>query len=177
MVAYLDEGGARYLVRKVLDRIQPVGSLYFSTSNTSPASLFGGSWERYAQGRVMVSASDTDEDFTVGTTGGEKTHQHEYGWVVCEYYSSPLITPGSKNRTHSDSGLLSWDNEGNLPDKSYFFTWKQSKYTGNMEKNGSLAANVGGYVTSANRYVQTAITNISSNVQPYISVYIWRRTA
>lgn len=46
MVAYLDEGGARHLVRKVLDRIQPVGSLYFSTNSTSPASLFGGTWER-----------------------------------------------------------------------------------------------------------------------------------
>lgn len=73
MVAYLDEGGARHLVRKVLDRIQPVGSLYFSTNSTSPASLFGGTWERYAQGRVIVSASDTDKDFTVGKTGGEKT--------------------------------------------------------------------------------------------------------
>lgn len=48
MVTYLDERGARYLVRKVLDRIQPVGSLYFSTNSTSPASLFGGTWERYA---------------------------------------------------------------------------------------------------------------------------------
>ena len=112
-----------------------------------------------------------------GTTGGEKTHQHEYGWVVCDYYSSPLITPGSKNRTHSDSGLLSWDNEGHLPDKSWFFNWTQSKHTGNMEKNGSLAASLGEYVTSSIRYVQTAITNISSNVQPYISVYVWRRTA
>ena len=177
MVSYLDQGGVQHLVDKLLDRMYPVDSIYISTNSTSPASLYGGSWERYGTGRALISASDTDSDFTAGTTGGSKTHQHEYGWVVCDYYSSPLITPGSKNRTHSDSGLLSWDNEGHLPDKSYFFSWRQSEYTGNMEKNGSLAANVGGYVTSANRYAQTATTNISSNVQPYISVYVWRRTA
>ena len=140
----------------------------------------------YVYKRTILRASGREKDKKTrcgsarrsnGTTGGSKTHQHEYGWVVCDYYSSPLITPGSKNRTHSDSGLLSWDNEGHLPDKSYFFTWRQSQYTGNMEKNGSLAANLGGYVTSAIRYIQTATTNISSNVQPYISVYVWRRTA
>lgn len=98
MVTYLDEGGARYLVRKVLGRIQPVGSLYFSTSNTSPASLFGGSWERYAQGRVMVSASDTDTDFSVGKTGGEKKHtltvdelaSHSHDIAVAEGTDSPF---------------------------------------------------------------------------------------
>lgn len=177
MVAYLDEGGARYLVKKVLDRIQPVGSLYFSTNSTSPASLFGGAWERYAQGRVMVSASDTDTDFTVGKTGGEKTHQHEYGWIVCNYYSSPLIVPGSQNQTHSDSGVLSWDNEGHPSPVRGNFTWKLFDSKGFMEKNAALAASTGGYVRNVDRYAQTAITNISSNVQPYISVYIWRRTA
>lgn len=177
MVAYLDEGGARYLVKKVLDRIQPVGSLYFSTTDTSPASLFGGTWERYAQGRVMVSASDTDTDFTVGKTGGEKTHQHEYGWIVCNYYSSPLIAPGSQNQTHSDSGVLSWDNEGHLSPVRENFTWKLFDSKGFMEKNAALVAGTGGYVRNMDRYTQTAITNISSNVQPYISVYIWRRTA
>lgn len=140
----------------------------------------------YVYKRTILRASGREKDKRTrcgsarrsnGKTGGEKTHQHEYGWVVCDYYSSPLITPGSKNRTHSDSGLLSWDNEGHLPDKSLFFNWTQSQHMGNMEKNGSLSTRLGGYVTSAIRYVQTAITNISSNVQPYISVYVWRRTA
>lgn len=66
---------------------------------------------------------------------------------------------------------------GREKDKSWFFNWTQSQHVGNMEKNGSLSTSFGGYVTSVIRYVQTAITNISSNVQPYISVYVWRRTA
>lgn len=177
MVSYLDQTGLEHTLEKLRNQMYPVGSLYFSTNSTSPATIYGGTWERYGKGRTLVSVDESDTDFTAGKTGGEKTHQHEYGWVVCDYYSSPLITPGSKNRTHSDSGLLSWDNEGHLPDKSWFFNWTQSQYTGNMEKNGSLSTSLGGYVTSTIRYVQTAITNISSNVQPYISVYVWRRTA
>ena len=177
MVSYLDQTGLEHTLEKLRNQMYPVGSLYFSTNSTSPATIYGGTWERYGKGRTLVSVDESDTDFTAGKTGGEKTHQHEYGWVVCDYYSSPLITPGSKNRTHSDSGLLSWDNEGHPQDKDWFFSWTQAQHAGNMERNGSLATSVGAYVTNAIRYVQTAITNISSNVQPYISVYVWRRTA
>lgn len=35
----------------------PVGSIYQSTSSTSPAALFGGSWQEIAQNRVLMGAS------------------------------------------------------------------------------------------------------------------------
>lgn len=44
----------------------PVGALYFSTKDVSPASLFGGTWERFGNGRVIRSATNTD-------TGGADT--------------------------------------------------------------------------------------------------------
>lgn len=156
MVAYLDEGGARYLVKKVLDRIQPVGSLYYSTNNTSPASLFGGSWERYAQGRVMVSASDTDTDFTVGKAGGEKTAPVD----LTEMYAL-------------------WTNRGTdfiadvmtIPNNT---VWKATVKS-----------------QTVNHYATTDVSNTGvkvilpegnnrrrvSAIQPYIAVYVWRRTA
>lgn len=52
----------------------PVGTIICTTSSTSPSATYGGTWERYGQGRVLVSASDTDTDFKAGKTGGEKTH-------------------------------------------------------------------------------------------------------
>lgn len=52
----------------------PVGSLYFSTNSTSPATIYGGTWERYGKGRTLVSVNESDTDFTAGKTGGEKTH-------------------------------------------------------------------------------------------------------
>ena len=43
----------------------PVGSIYQSTYSTSPASLFGGSWEKIASERVLMGASSTH---AAGTT-------------------------------------------------------------------------------------------------------------
>lgn len=43
----------------------PVGSIYQSTDRTSPAALFGGSWEEIASERVLMGASSTH---AAGTT-------------------------------------------------------------------------------------------------------------
>ena len=43
----------------VVERDHPVGSLYISETPTSPAELYGGTWEKIAQDRVLMGASDT----------------------------------------------------------------------------------------------------------------------
>ena len=48
----------------------PIGAIYQSTGSTSPASLFGGSWERI-QGRFLLGTSSS---YKVSSTGGESTH-------------------------------------------------------------------------------------------------------
>ena len=74
MVSYLDQTGLEYTLEKLRNQMYPVGSLYFSTNSTSPATIYGGTWERYGKGRTLVSVNESDTDFTAGTTGGEKTH-------------------------------------------------------------------------------------------------------
>lgn len=157
MVAYLDEGGAQYLVRKVLDRIQPVGSLYFSTSNTSPASLFGGAWERYAQGRVMVSASDTDEDFTVGKAGGEKTAPVDFSKLYAEWANR-----GQDFVAHVET-IPGSNNVWRATVKSQQINHYQTTDVSNSGVRVITSADTG------NRRVST--------IQPYVAVFIWRRTA
>lgn len=44
----------------------PIGSIYTSISSTSPATLFGGTWEQI-QGRFLLSASSS---YSAGGTGG-----------------------------------------------------------------------------------------------------------
>ena len=48
----------------------PVGSIYMSVNNTSPASFLGGTWEQIKD-RFLLSAGDT---YTNGDIGGEATH-------------------------------------------------------------------------------------------------------
>ena len=58
-----------YPVASLLD-VYPVGSIYMSVSSTSPAALFGGTWEQLKD-RFLLGAGDT---YTAGDTGGEATH-------------------------------------------------------------------------------------------------------
>ena len=48
----------------------PIGSVYISFSDISPASLFGGTWER-VKDKFLLASGDT---YTVGSTGGSATH-------------------------------------------------------------------------------------------------------
>lgn len=48
----------------------PVGSIYQSTSSTSPSSLFGGTWEQIKD-VFLLAAGKT---YAAGSTGGEATH-------------------------------------------------------------------------------------------------------
>lgn len=54
----------------IADFIYPVGSIYMSVNNTSPATLFGGTWEQLKD-RFLLGAGGT---YTAGSIGGESAH-------------------------------------------------------------------------------------------------------
>ena len=54
----------------VLKKLYAVGCIYMSTNSTSPASLFGGTWERIKD-RFLLGAGDS---YGAGSTGGEASH-------------------------------------------------------------------------------------------------------
>lgn len=77
-MAYVDESGVTTLTNEIKSYIQtyfldlhyPVGSIYLSVNSTSPATLFGGTWEQI-QDRFLLAAGS---NYTAGNTGGEATH-------------------------------------------------------------------------------------------------------
>lgn len=56
--------------QKIRDFTYPVGSIYMSVSSTSPATLFGGTWQQI-EDTFLLSAGST---YTAGDTGGEAAH-------------------------------------------------------------------------------------------------------
>ena len=62
--------GGKTLAEIILS-LYPVGAVYISTVSTSPASLFGGTWEQL-QDRFLMGAGST---YSAGSTGGEATHK------------------------------------------------------------------------------------------------------
>lgn len=153
MVSYLDQGGVQHLVDKLLDRMYPVNSIYISTNSTSPASLYGGSWERYGTGRVLVSADDSDTDFTAGKTGGKKTYKAESETdlgVSIAIDSNALVLFNIRGDVHSTAAF----HVGASMATGHGIDWNDQSVRNGQKVYGTLPA-----------------------VQPYVAVYIWRRTA
>ena len=81
--------------------IYPVGSIYMSVNSTDPSALFGGVWERIAQGRTLIGQGTSDKSFSAGATGGASTHklttseipshQHKYTPKVDTFKNSYYI--------------------------------------------------------------------------------------
>lgn len=52
----------------------PVGSIYISEDVTSPASIYGGEWERVSQGQTLFGVDEGDTKFeSSGLTGGSSS--------------------------------------------------------------------------------------------------------
>ena len=77
----------------LFDLIYPVGSIYLSVNNTSPATLFGGTWEQIKD-TFLLGAGD---DYTLGNTGGEASVKLTISEIPVHQFHS----------TGSESGL--WD--------------------------------------------------------------------
>ena len=56
--------------RDLLEKVYPIGSYYWSSKDTSPSEIFGGSWTRISGRFLFVS----DSNHYVGETGGEERH-------------------------------------------------------------------------------------------------------
>ena len=153
MVSYLDQDGVQRLVDKMRDRMYPVDSIYISTNSTSPASLYGGSWERYGAGRVLVSASDSDTDFTAGKTGGKKTYDAAADTdlaVNIAIDSNALVLFNSRSNDHVAASFRC----GGSMKTGHPIDWNDQSVRRGQKVHGTMSA-----------------------VQPYVAVYIWRRTA
>lgn len=59
------------LVSDLLNKVYPVGSIYMSAVNVSPASFLGGTWVALEQGRMLMAAGSS---WQAGTTGGAAYH-------------------------------------------------------------------------------------------------------
>lgn len=162
--------------------IYPVGSIYINAAvSTNPATLLGfGTWVSFGSGRVLVGVDSSDSAFdTLGETGGSKN-----ATLVSHSHTNTVSTDGSHQH------LTVW-NGGGPGGSQYTPTVYASKtiqaYSGNGYEiyvlQGTDNAADGG-LTSTNGSHNHSVTidsagssSTNANLQPYITVYMWRRTA
>lgn len=157
---------ASVLFQYMWKKIYPVGCIYTSTSSTSPATLFGGTWERI-NGRFLVGAGSNGAsgnealNLTAGTTGGVYRHQHEYGIRYGAYYGQPTTTDDATTLQ-----LKSWNSSNTQ-------SWTRASQNGNVQGRYSSWSGEG----SISNMEHSANTNLVNNLPPYLVVYIWKRVS
>lgn len=147
-----------------LDAIYPVGSIYMSVNATNPGTLFGGTWERIS-GRFLLAA---DETYEAGTTGGassvtsggtaitiEQMPAHNHGSAGGHTHTVPYRT--SSNLANGSSGIWFTD-------------------PGTVTGYGGATGSAGAHTHTSQGSGQTH-THTVSTMPPYLSVYMWKRTA
>lgn len=140
------------LMNDVLNKVYPVGSIYMSVSPTNPANLFGGTWAAWGTGRVPVGINTADTDFnTVGKTGGAKT-QDLRAAIGC---------------THANASRLGYKIASKISNVSYTYSVAGSEFIQGIPIDD---------VTHSTPVYQWNGQE-PSTLQPYITCYMWKRTA
>ena len=147
----------------IFDAIYPIGSVYISVNSTNPSVLFGGTWERIAQGRTLMGEGvvQANSDNWCGTTkAGDWTAYA--GGMGGEVFHTLTV---NQMPSHRHEGLR-W---GNIEPISL-----------NSGSTNGYNLSYGGGNSGLINSITTTLTGGSqahNNMPPYLVVYIWKRTA
>lgn len=151
--------GERYKrLPNVLDSY-PVGAIYISGVSTSPAALFGGTWEQI-KGR-----------FLLGTGANEANSTNKWGALSAGAYNAAAGEMGGAEQITLTTAQM--------PTHSHLFeripiTEPEMTTGGNYYAEQSTT--VGSLVKTQTTY-PAGEGKAHSNMPPYLAVYIWQRTA
>lgn len=151
-------------VQAAINALYPVGSIYINSTNaTNPGTLLGfGTWTAFGAGRVPVGFDSGNPLFdTAEETGGSAnaivvSHNHT------ATSTSSVSDPGHFHYTrNAGSGF----NGGGYSDSGTTFNINTS------------SATTGISVSTSTSVASTGSSGTNANYQPYITVYMWKRTA
>ena len=191
----------------VWQKIYPIGSIYISAVSTSPATLFGGTWEEFGKGRTIVGVDTSDTSFNeVEKTGGEKNHTLTAAESGQKNLGSITSSVNSRGHTHSMQNHTHTTNIGSHSHSTSLqfvtrnggsgcttgYTGGGTSFCGPNSAN-TTSTNIGNKTSGgpsnnttgaeSQNHTHTVTINGSdatsahNNLQPYITVYMWKRTA
>lgn len=127
----------------------PIGSIYLSVDSSNPSAKFGGTWVAWGAGRVPVGVNTDDSDFnSVEKAGGEKTHVLTFSEMARHFHTMDSAVSIKDSIVSNDTGL--YQGSGAIT-----FTT-----IGKVVKTDDAGESIG-----------------HNNLQPYITCYMWKRTA
>jgi hypothetical protein len=147
-----DEVGNFNTQAQILLAAYPVGAVYITVVDTNPGTLFGGTWSSFATGRTLVGLDSSDSQFdTIEETGGANTHTLTEAEMPEHKHLSP-------NKDCQSYGGVYGTGTGTVN------TWCDTNGISTNNTDAPYGQPVGG-------------DGAHNNLQPYITVYMWKRTA
>ena len=170
----------------------PVGSIYMSVMATNPSELFGGTWEAIAKGSVLIGAGvdGWGINYQAGQIGGSRDYtlkesnipKHTHTVEIATETQSHLHKNGVVDEAAAGNGPISTNygatklyptaTQHVMAADSSAFNTNTQLYMGNT----SDASTSHTHDVTVGYYGASSPTPISV-VQPYLVVYIWKRTA
>lgn len=172
LTIYKGDGSATNLDIISFDQIYPIGAIYMSTVSTNPATLFKiGNWEALPAGRVLLAqgTSNWGVNYSAGSTGGEDKHTLTVSESAPHNHTGSATTSGSTH-THALTMQASHGESGNggvprFSDGDVWSPYKTQNLSAAGEHSHAITINNSGGGQAHN------------NMQPYLSVYMWKRTS
>lgn len=179
-------------IDSVLSKAYPVGAIYCSTVETNPHDLFGfGTWEYIEQGRVLLSQGDK---YSAGSTGGAETHtltvqempSHKHGGATGDGGAHTHTGVSSEAGEHTHTGVVynAGAGLGAYRGARGLDILKVKPYDDTIldvaiNKAGAHTHDV--TITGASNHTHTINAEgegqAHSIMQPYLSVYMWKRVS
>ena len=155
--------------RNLIDIVYPIGSIYMSMNDVSPAAFLGGTWERI-QDRFLLSAGSS---YAVGSTGGEATHTLSVAETPAHTHTrGTMEISGEIHSTHSLK--YGWAGSGAFASTT---AYNGASVAGNSGNTWSGQVN---FYASRNWTGATSSVGgntAHNNMPPYLTVYMWKRTS
>ena len=145
----------------------PVGSIYMSVNSTSPADLFGGTWEAMPAGRVLLAqgTSEWGVEYQAGSTGGEHEHQLSVGELPEHGHIATCSTNGEHVHT-----APTYNGSGGAPNG-------RISEVDRVDRSSTVTVDKAGSHSHTISVSDTGKNLSHNNMSPYLSVYIWKRIA
>ena len=142
----------------------PVNSIYMAIDEVSPASLFGGQWERIKD-KFLLAVGDT---YAKNKTGGSATVKLEEKHLPSHGHWFSATSNWTGDHWHN----IGWDKDGGSGSNRY--TVHNSGSSGANGQAGTSSA--GGHSHSVEGWTGgTGGGENHDNMPPYMTVYIWKR--
>ena len=152
----------------LINIIYPVGAIYMSTNNVSPATFLGGTWEQIQDKFLLCCGSS----YAAGSTGGSASVALTTAQLPSHTHTASSNSTGNHKHNVYVDGNFCAVSTGNIN------SWKQMlvNVDGNLATNCSATHTTGAH-THTVTVDATGSGSAHNNMPPYLAVYCWRRTA